>query len=204
MDFFQSGLIFPVLDSKVIIMEVTAGSDMTDLEQVIKVGYTVSVPALPTIVELAIGNKDFSTLVTAVQAAGLLDELNAPGPFTVFAPTNDAFALVKNLDAIIADTDVLTDLLMNHVVSGAVFSSDISNGQVVQTLGGKDLTFTVGSDGGVLINNAPVVLADVEASNGVVHVIGEVITFPPALPALPTIVELAIGNKDFSTLVTAV
>jgi len=153
-----------------------------------------------SIIDIATTNENLEVLVAAVGAAGLVDVLNAPGPFTLFAPTNDAFALVENLDAIIADTDALTDLLLNHVVSGSIFSSDISDGQVVQTLGGKDFTITVASDGGVLINNAPIVLADVGASNGVVHAIGEVISFP----TLPTIVEIAIADDNLSTLVAAV
>ena len=130
------------------------------------------------IVEIAAGNEDFSTLVTAVSAAGLAEALQGEGPFTVFAPVNAAFeplAADGTLDALLADpSGDLTDILLYHVVSGKVMSSDLSDGLTVDTLQGSPVTFTV-SDSGAMVNDANIVAADIEASNGVIHVIDKVI-----------------------------
>jgi len=129
------------------------------------------------IVEIAVGNEDFSTLVSLVQAAGLVDALAGEGPFTVFAPTNDAFAKVPPVvvDFLLANPDVLTTVLTYHVVPGKVMSSDLAEGEVA-TLQGQ--TVDVSLSMGAMINNATVIAADIEASNGVIHVIDAVI-LPP-------------------------
>ncbi len=130
-----------------------------------------------TIVDVAVGTDGFSTLVTAVTEAGLAETLSGEGPFTVFAPTDDAFAAIDpaTLDAALADPDgLLTDVLLNHVVEGAVLSSDLSDGQEITTLGGGTLTVTIDGDT-VMIGDATVVMADVEASNGVIHAIDTVL-----------------------------
>ena len=136
-----------------------------------------------TIVELAVATDDLSTLVTAVTAAELVDTLSGEGPFTVFAPTNDAFAA---LPAGTVDTLLLPEnkaklqaVLTYHVVAGKVMSSDLSNGQVVKTVQGNNLTVEI-ADGKVMLVDATgakaeVVTADVEASNGVVHIINSVV-----------------------------
>ncbi len=133
-----------------------------------------------TIVEVASGNPDFSTLVAAVSAAGLAETLGAEGPYTVFAPTNEAFEALPAglLDELLKpkNKEVLTQILTYHVVAGEVMSSDIEPGDV-PTVEGEDLTIAV-TDGTVTVNGATVEAADVEASNGVIHVIDEVLVPP--------------------------
>lgn len=132
-----------------------------------------------TIVDLAVATDDLSTLVTAVTAAGLGETLSDPNAdLTVFAPTNAAFGALPEgtLDDLLLPENVaqLTDVLTYHVVEGSVFSTDLSDGQVVETLQGGTLTVSI-TDAGVQINDANVVTADVEASNGVVHIIDGVL-----------------------------
>ena len=133
------------------------------------------------IVELASGNEDLSTLVAAVQAAGLVETLSGEGPFTVFAPTNAAFDALPEgtLESLLQpeNRDTLVEILTYHVVAGEVMSTDLSDGMMAETVEGSQITITI-NDGGVSINDANVVAADVEASNGVVHVIDSVI-MPP-------------------------
>ncbi|HRY09076.1 MAG: fasciclin domain-containing protein [Actinobacteria bacterium] len=133
-----------------------------------------------TIVEVASGNPDFSTLVAAVSAAGLAETLSAEGPYTVFAPTNEAFEALPAglLDELLKpeNKEVLTQILTYHVVAGEVMSTDIEPGDV-PTVEGEDLTVAV-TDGTVTVNGATVEAADVEASNGVIHVIDEVLVPP--------------------------
>merc|ERR1711907_849315 len=123
----------------------------------------------------------FSTLVAAVAAAGLVDTLSSEGTFTVFAPTNDAFANLPDgtLDALLQPENVqqLTDILLYHVLGSVVTSSDLSDGLTATTLQGSTVTIMV--TGGVRINDANVIVADVEASNGIVHVIDAVL-LPPS------------------------
>jgi len=131
-----------------------------------------------TIVGLAVATPDLSTLVSAVQAADLVDTLNSEGPFTVFAPTNEAFAALPDgtLDSLLLpeNKQQLSDILTYHVVAGKVMASDLSDGQVIETVNGETLTVSI-KDGKVMIGDAEVVTADVEASNGVVHVINAVL-----------------------------
>jgi uncharacterized surface protein with fasciclin (FAS1) repeats len=130
------------------------------------------------IVDTAVGAGSFTTLVTAVQAAGLEETLRGEGPYTVFAPTDDAFAAVpkETLDALLADPKgALTDVLTYHVVPGKVMSTDLSDGMMVDTVNGAQLKVTVKDDGTVMINDATVTTADIETSNGVIHVIDTVL-----------------------------
>ena len=126
------------------------------------------------IVDVAVGAGSFNTLVTAVKAAGLVDTLKGTGPFTVFAPTDEAFAKVpkETLDALLADKEKLTAVLTYHVVSGLVMSKDVSAGKV-KTVQGSELTIT--TDGGVKVDGANVVKADIVTTNGVIHVIDAVV-----------------------------
>ena len=133
------------------------------------------------IVSLAVGNENLSTLVAAVKAAGLVETLQGDGPFTVFAPTNEAFAAlpegtVENLLKP-ENKDQLIAVLTYHVVGAKVMSTDLKNGQKAGTVQGSDVKINVSSKG-VKVNEANVVAADVQASNGVVHVIDRVI-LPP-------------------------
>lgn len=140
-------------------------------------GYDASHQATPNIVETARAAGNFTTLLAAVEAAGLTDALSGDGPFTVFAPTDEAFAQIPadQLQALIEDTETLTAILTYHVVSGAVKSADVVGLNSATTLQGSDITITV-SDGGVQVDEANVIVVDIEASNGVIHVIDAVIT----------------------------
>ena len=163
-----------------------------------------------TIVDVAVNN-GFSTLVTAVQAAGLVDTLSGDGPFTVFAPTDEAFAALPPgmLDGILADTDALTAILTYHVVPGKVLAADVVGLSSATSAQGEDIAIEV-VDGGVVLNgSANVTATDVEASNGVVHVIDSVL-LPPSLsstgseePMLPGLIETAEAAGTFNTLLAA-
>ncbi|MGY6705512.1 fasciclin domain-containing protein [Roseinatronobacter sp.] len=127
------------------------------------------------IVDIAAGNEAFSTLVAAVTAAGLVDTLKGDGPFTVFAPTDDAFAALPEgtVEALLDDIPTLTAILTYHVVPGAVMSGDLSDGMMAETVNGQSVTIGVGDT--VTVDGATVIQADIEASNGVIHVIDSVI-----------------------------
>lgn len=161
------------------------------------------------IVDTAIEAGSFSTLVAAVQAAGLVDALKAEGPFTVFAPTDDAFAQVpaETLEALLADPEALGEILLYHVVPGKVMAADLSDGLTAATLQGAPVTFSLTADG-AKVNDANIVATDVEASNGVIHVIDAVI-LPPAegeaeMPeATGDIVDTAAAAGSFTTLLAA-
>ena len=126
------------------------------------------------IVDTAVAAGNFKTLATALKAAGLIDTLKGPGPFTVFAPTDEAFAKVPKaqLDALLADKAKLTAVLTYHVVAGKVMAKDVKAGKV-KTVQGSELT--LGTTGGVTVDNAKVVAADIVADNGVIHVIDTVV-----------------------------
>ena len=130
------------------------------------------------IVDLAVQTDFLSTLVAAVQAGDLVDVLKGDGPFTVFAPTNEAFAklpagTVENLLKP-ENKAQLVAVLTYHVVPGKVYSKDLKNGMKAKTAQGSEITITL-KDGKAMVNNATVTAADIEASNGVVHVIDTVI-----------------------------
>ncbi len=130
---------------------------------------------MKNIIDTAIIETQLSTLVTAIQAAGLVDTLTGAGPFTVFAPNNAAFAKVdpETLKALLADKDKLSTVLTYHVVAGKVMSADVAKMTTVTTVNGKDVAIDTTS--GVKIDNAKVVTADVECTNGVVHIIDTVL-----------------------------
>ena len=184
-------------------------------------------PAEPgTVVEVAVASGAFPTLVAAVQAAGLVDVLSGEGPFTVFAPTEEAFAaalgaLGLSAEDLLADTELLTAVLTYHVLPVAAPAEVVVtlDGQSIATVGGSEVAISV-DDGTVMVNDATVVTADIGASNGVIHVIDTVL-LPPAPepedagamgepedtgePAEPgTVVEVAVASGAFPTLVAAV
>jgi len=141
---------------------------------------STTAPAAGTIVDLAASNPDFSTLVTAVQAAGLVDTLKGPGPFTVFAPTNEAFAKIPaaDLQAILADKAKLTAILTYHVLPDKVLSTDLKKKQKVETVEGSKVLIKVSKKKGATIDGAKIVQTDIQGSNGVIHVIDTVL-LPP-------------------------
>jgi uncharacterized surface protein with fasciclin (FAS1) repeats len=167
---------------------VSCGSDDSDVattEAPTTEAPTTEAPAeAQDIVAIASGNEDFSTLVAAVAAAGLVEVLQGEGPFTVFAPTNDAFAALPAglVDKLLLEEnkDVLVKILTYHVVSGAVLAADVTAGEV-PSVEGQNITVT--TEGGVMVNNANVIATDIIASNGVIHVIDAVILPPDVDPS---------------------
>ncbi len=130
------------------------------------------------IVDTAVAAGNFTTLAAALTAAGLVETLKGEGPFTVFAPTDEAFAALPagTVEALLADPEALAKILTYHVISGHVLSTDLSNGMTTATVNGADVTIM--TEGGVMVNDANVTAADIMASNGVIHVIDKVI-MPP-------------------------
>jgi transforming growth factor-beta-induced protein len=160
-------------------------------------------PAAKDIVDTAVGNGNFTTLVAALQAAGLADTLKGAGPFTVFAPTDDAF---KKLPAGTVDNllkpenkDKLKAILLYHVVSGAVMAKDAAMLTSAKTVEGDEIKIKA-DNGSVMINDAKVVTPDIQTSNGVIHVIDSVL-LPPE--KVGTIAEVAAADGRFTTLVAA-
>ncbi|NJN84605.1 MAG: fasciclin domain-containing protein [Caldilineaceae bacterium] len=178
------------------------------------------------IVDTAVEAGNFETLVTAVSAAGLVEALKSEGPFTVFAPTDEAFAALPagTVEALLADPEGdLTQILLFHVVPGKVLAADISDGLEAETLQGATLTFTVGDDGSVMVNDVPVIATDIEGANGVIHVIDSVLLPPAEMaepeveaaeesqvamamdePMMADIVDTAVEAGSFGTLIAAV
>ena len=165
-----------------------------------------------SIVDIAVEDGRFTTLVTALQSAGLVETLQGDGPFTVFAPTDEAFAALPEgtIEALLADTDALTNILLYHVVDGKVLAADVMglNGQEVATFANENIMVQA-DDMGVMINDANVIIADIEGSNGVIHVVDAVI-LPPTDDAMSaemedakSIVDIAVEDGRFTTLVTA-
>ena len=141
-------------------------------------GTTRGQEAGPTmnIVETAVSAGSFNTLVTALKAAGLVETLSGEGPFTVFAPTDEAFAQIPadQLNALLADKEALTAVLTYHVVAGAVMAEDVVKLGSVETVNGQSLDIKV-VDGKVMVGGAEVITADIETTNGMIHVINKVI-----------------------------
>ncbi len=152
-----------------------------------------------SIVDIAVEDGRFTTLVTAVTEAGLVETLQSDGPFTVFAPTDDAFAALPEgtIEALLADIPALSDILLYHVVEGKVMAADVVELDQAMTVQGQyaDITTDMGK---VMVDNAEIIITDIEASNGVIHVIDAVI-----LPERRTIVDIAVEDDRFTTLVTA-
>ena len=152
-----------------------------------------------TIVDIAAADGRFTTLVAAVEAAGLVDTLKGDGPFTVFAPTDDAFAKLPagTVDALLRDIPALTSILLYHVLPGSYMAADVLKMPFADTAGGPFVRFK--ADGGkVFINEAEIILTDIVAENGVIHVIDSVI-----LPPDKDIVDTAVADGRFTTLAAA-
>jgi uncharacterized surface protein with fasciclin (FAS1) repeats len=161
----------------------------------------------PSIAEIAVEDGRFTTLVAALDAAGLVETLSGEGSFTVFAPTDDAFAALPEgtVEALLADIPALTDILLYHVVDGTVMSEAALalDGKDVETLSGASFAVSV-QDGNLYINDAQVIIADIEASNGVIHVIDAVLLPESEEEAMaPSIAEIAVEDGRVTTLVAA-
>jgi uncharacterized surface protein with fasciclin (FAS1) repeats len=167
-------------------------------------------PMPKDIVDTAVADGRFTTLVAAIGAAGLVDTLKGEGPFTVFAPTDDAFAALPagTVDELLKpeNKQKLTDILLYHVVSGSVVASDVTALTSAATVLGKDVAVKVDM-GNVYINEAKVIITDIATSNGVIHVIDAVL-LPPSddemMEENNTIVDVAVADGRFTTLVAAV
>ena len=133
-----------------------------------------------SIIDTAADAGSFTTLIAAVKAAGLADTLSGPGPFTVFAPTDDAFAALPagTVEGLLADPAALAKILTYHVVAGRVMSTDLSEGMQATTVNGASATITLA--GGPRVAGAAITTPDIEATNGVIHVIDAVILPPSA------------------------
>jgi uncharacterized surface protein with fasciclin (FAS1) repeats len=166
-----------VMDGKVMIDN--AQVIITDIEAsngVIHVIDAVVLPETRDIVDIAVEDGRFTTLVTALQAAGLVEALQAEGPLTVFAPTDDAFAALPEgtLESLLADIPALTDILLYHVVEGKVMAADVIELSSATTLLGQEISISI-MDGKVMLNESQVIITDIETSNGVIHVIDAVL-----------------------------
>jgi transforming growth factor-beta-induced protein len=155
-----------------------------------------------TIVDIAIEDGRFETLVAAVTAADLAGTLSGEGPFTLFAPTDEAFAALPmgTVEGLLQDIPALSKVLLYHVVSGQVPASAVVELTQAETVGGETVSIKV-VDGNVFIDEAKVIIRDIQASNGIIHVIDSVLT-PSPTPT--TIVDIAIEDGRFETLVAAV
>lgn len=179
----------------------TAAPEPTQAPEPTAMPEPTATPEPMDIVDTAVGDGRFTTLVAAVSAAGLVDTLKGEGPFTVFAPTDDAFAKLPagTVEALLADIPTLTSILTYHVVAGKVMAADVAglDGQRVATVNGKGFTVKL-QDGKVFVDNAEVIITDIETSNGVIHVIDTVI-----IPQ-NDIIETAVADGRFTTLVAAI
>ena len=158
-----------------------------------------------TVVDVIVNSEDHTLLEAAVGAAGLVEALSGEGPFTVFAPTDDAVtALVTALEITAEDLlalEGLGDILLYHVVNATAMSTDLSDGQMITTMLGEDVTISI-MDGTVMVNDATVTVADIAADNGVVHVIDAVLLPPPA--ETTTVVDVIVNSEDHTLLEAAV
>lgn len=200
---------FKVLSVAILSMLFLQGcSDDDDNTVPVPVPVVEETPTPSTIVDVAVSNGSFTTLVAALQATGLDDTLSDPqGSFTVFAPTDDAFALLgqDTIDALLADTDTLSNILTYHVISGEVDAATAIGlaGTKASMVNGDEVGLSLSGDS-LLVNTATVIIADIQTDNGIIHVIDAVL-LPPENMTVPTanIVETAVASGQFTTLVTA-
>jgi uncharacterized surface protein with fasciclin (FAS1) repeats len=148
--------------------------------------------------DIAAATDDFSTLTAALQAAGLAETLREAGPYTLFAPTNQAFEALPEgmLEGLLADpAGELAQILLYHIVPGRYSAADIATGQEAGTLQGEVVTFDVAADGRAMVNNATIIVGDNEAANGVLHVIDRVLLPEETLQPAPGAMALAAGAE---------
>ncbi|MFM2000002.1 MAG: hypothetical protein RL204_1949, partial [Bacteroidota bacterium] len=185
-------------DAQVIIADLVADNGVVHVIDAI-LTQPVAVPA--TVWDIIVNSPDHTVLETAVLAAGLDDELASAGPFTVFAPTDDAFAALPagTIASLLANPTLLTSILLYHVASGNVLSGDLSDGQSIETLQGQSVEISImGST--VSVNDADVIVADLVAENGVVHVIDGVLSLPVGINENKEIVASIFPNPTIDQL----
>ena len=190
----ENGNVF-INDAQVTVADIPADNG------IVHVIDAVLLPPTTTVVDVIVNSPDHNTLEAAVIAAELVPTLSGDGPFTVFAPTDAAFDALPDgtVDALLQDpTGDLAQILLYHVLSGQILSSDLTNGQMATTLNGADITVTV-DNGNVFINDARVTVADLTTDNGVVHIIDAVL-----LPRKITVVDVIVNSAVHNTLEAAV
>ena len=182
---------------------VTVADITTDNGVVHVIDAVILPPADPTVADIIADSDDHFVLAAVLDSTGLDETLAGEGPFTVFAPTDAAFDLIDPLTLIdiLQDNDLLTSILTYHVAGGNVLSTDLSDGQMITTVNGADVTISI-MDGTVMVNEATVVIADLVGSNGVVHVIDAVLLPPAPNPA--TVVDIIVDSPDHTLLELAV
>ena len=201
-----SDVTISIMDGTVMVNDATVTvADIAADNGIVHVIDAVLLPPTPetnTVVDVIVNSEDHTLLEAAVGAAGLVDALNAEGPFTVFAPTDAAItALVEALEITAEDLlalDGLGDILLYHVVNATALSTDLEDGQAVTTLLGEDVTISI-MDGTVMVNEATVTVADISADNGVVHVIDAVL-LPPTPEVTPTVADIIANSPDHTVL----
>ncbi len=196
----ENGMVF-INDAQVIITDIIADNGVIHVIDTVLLPPAEEVAEFGTIVDIAVEDGRFETLVAALQAADLAEALSGEGPFTVFAPTDEAFNQLPEgtIPALLDDIPALTDILLYHVVEGEVFAEDVITLEFAETLLGKDVEIRV-DDGMVFINEAQVIITDIQADNGVIHVIDSVL-LPPE--SVGTVVDIAVEDGRFETLVAA-
>ena len=205
----ENGAVILNGNAEVIITDIEASNGIIHVIDVVLLPPSLVAEPLPSIAEIAVADGNFMTLVAALDAAGLVETLSAEGEFTVFAPTDDAFAALPEgtVEALLEDpTGALMDILLYHVVDGAVKAETVVTLESATTLQGEDITIAI-TDDGVLLNDAVLVtMTDIMASNGVIHVIDGVL-LPPSMVASDSssmsIAEIAVADGNFTTLVAA-
>ena len=201
-----SDVTISIMDGTVMVNDATVTvADIAADNGIVHVIDAVLLPPTPetnTVVDVIVNSEDHTLLEAAVGAAGLVDALNAEGPFTVFAPTDAAItALVEALEITAEDLlalDGLGDILLYHVVNATALSTDLEDGQAVTTLLGEDVTISI-MDGTVMVNDATVPVADIAADNGIVHVIDAVL-LPPTPEVTPTVADIIANSPDHTVL----
>ncbi len=209
----QDGAVF-INNAKIVTTDIAASNGVIHVIDAVLLPLAEPPATSNTLIEVAAQAGSFSTLLTAVEAAGLTDTLSGPGPFTVFAPTDAAFSALPQgaLGGLLNDTEALTDVLLYHVIGTQLSSDAVVAASALNTLQGTAVN--VGNSGGkVTINGATVIITDIQADNGTIHVIDAVLlpsddggetVEPPVQPALGNIIEKAQGNDHLGTLLTAV
>ena len=195
-----------IMDGTVMVNNATVTvADITTDNGVVHVIDAVLLPPAPTptVAQIIADSPDHFVLAAVLDSTGLDETLAGEGPFTVFAPTDAAFDAIDPfvLIDILMDNDLLSAILTYHVAAGNVLSTDLSDGQMITTVNGADVTISI-ADGTVMVNNATVIVADIVGSNGVVHVIDAVLTPPAPTPA--TVVDIIVNSPAHNVLETAV
>jgi uncharacterized surface protein with fasciclin (FAS1) repeats len=174
----EDGNVFLNGTVQVITTDIEASNGIIHVIDAVLLPPTDDMADLPTIAEIAVADGNFTTLVAALDAAGLVETFAGEGSFTVFAPTDDAFAALPEgtVESLLEDpSGALTDILLYHVVAGAVKAETVVTLDSVTTLLGEDITITVTDEGVFLNDTVQVTMTDIEASNGVIHVINAVL-----------------------------